>query len=83
MPPHDIQQLGLEDHAVAVLDQVGEDVEHLWLDVHQLTAARQLVASGIQHTAVEPVSHRQICAPSRSGSPGKTLRGRRRTTLLR
>ena len=60
MPPYDFQQLGLGDHTVAVLDQVGEDIEHLWLDVHQLAAGRQLVTRGVQHTAFEPVSHRQI-----------------------
>jgi hypothetical protein len=62
VPPHDIQQLGLGDHTVSVLDQMSEDVEHLRLDVHQFAATPQLVAGCVQHTALEPVPHRQIVA---------------------
>jgi hypothetical protein len=32
--PHVVEQLVLRDDPVAVLDEIGEDAEHLWLDRH-------------------------------------------------
>ena len=66
--PDDVQEFGLGHHAVPVLDQVGEHVEHLRLDVHQLPVAQQLVASRVEHAVVEAVPHRQI-VPARRSPP--------------
>ena len=60
MAPDCVQELGLGDHAVPVFDEMGEHVEHLRLDVHELTTARQLESGRVEHAVVEAVPHRQI-----------------------
>ena len=60
MAPHLVEQLVLRDHAVAVLDEVREDVEDLRLDVLGLVVAVQRVASGVDHRVAEHVPHRGI-----------------------
>ena len=68
--PDGLEQLGLGDHAVTVLDQVSQHVEHLRLDVHELVAPAQLVAGGVEHGVPEAVPHGPILtldALSRAG----------------
>jgi hypothetical protein len=38
--PHVVEQLVLRDDPVAVLDEIGEHAEHLWLDRHGAPALR-------------------------------------------
>ena len=64
--PDGLEQLGLGHHPVPVLDQVGQHVEHLRLDVHELVAAAQLVAGGVEHRVAEAVPH----GPILSGGAG-------------
>ena len=66
MTPDGIEQLGLGHHRVAVLHEVGQHVEHLWLDVHQLTPMHQLVTSRVENAVGELVAHHQI-VPFRRG----------------
>jgi hypothetical protein len=60
MAPDGVQELGLGDHTVPVFDQMGEHVEHLRLDVHELATARQLVAGRVEQVVAKTVPHRQI-----------------------
>jgi hypothetical protein len=60
MAPHLVEQLVLRDHAVAVLDEVREDVEDLRLDVLRLVVSVQRVASVVDHRVAEHVPHRGI-----------------------
>ena len=69
-PQTRLEQLGLGHHPITVLDQVGEHVEHLRLDVHELVPSAQLVAGGVEHRVPEAVPHGPILsldALSRAG----------------
>ena len=55
VPPDRVQQLRLRHDPVAVLDQVGQDVEDLRLDVHRRPAPPDLEARRVDHTVVELV----------------------------
>ncbi len=74
MAPHLVEQLVLRHHAVAVLEEVREDVEDLRLDVLRLVVAVQRVASRIDHRVAEHVPHRGIVvgvATARGRAPGR------------
>ena len=53
---------------VAVLDEKGEHVEHLRLDVDLLAVAEQLVTSRVQQAFGEPIPHGQILPARRATS---------------
>jgi hypothetical protein len=55
--PHRGDEVVLADDAVAVLDEVDEEVEHLRLDHDRLFAAAKLAAGGIEHVAGKSVNH--------------------------
>jgi hypothetical protein len=74
--PDLVQQLGPGDDPVAVADQVGEDLEHLRLQVAGDAAAAQLVALVVELAVTEPVDHPARLPASSISSPG-LLQGRR------
>ena len=51
--PHRVEQLFLGDAALAVADELGQDVEHLRLDADHLVTVAQFVALGVEHETVE------------------------------
>jgi hypothetical protein len=55
--PDLVQQLGPGDQPVAVADQVGEDGEHLRLQMTGDAAAAQLLAALVELAVAEPVDH--------------------------
>ena len=52
--PHGVEQLLLCDETVAIADELGQDVEHLRLDVDIVTVTAQFVALGVKDETVEP-----------------------------
>ena len=52
--PHRLEQLVLADDAVAVLQQIGEHVEHLRLDRHGLPGAAQFLLHQVNLVSAEP-----------------------------
>ena len=65
--PDLVQQLGPGHHPVAVTDQVGEDLEHLGLQVAGDASAAQLIALVVELAVAEPVDH-PACLPNSSMS---------------
>ena len=51
--PYRVEQLFLGDAALAVADQLGQDVEHLRLDADHLVTVAQFVALGVEDESVE------------------------------
>src|SRR6185295_16365262 len=79
VPPHLIEQLLLGDHAVAVAEQVDEDIEDLRLDRHRLAVAAKLEALNVELAAIEGEAHRRSLhrLPSRTRAdeaPAQRLR---------
>jgi hypothetical protein len=76
-----LDQVVLTDHAVAVPDDVLQEIEHLRLDSNRLTAAAQFLALDIEAIVFEPVDQAnaldwQLIALCR-GKSGKTQRKNR------
>ncbi len=68
-PPDLVQQLGPWHHPVAVADQVGQDLEHLRLQVAGDAAAAQLVAPVVELAVAEAVDHPGLLQNSSMPSP--------------
>ena len=62
MPPHPIEEVVLGDHAIAVLDQVHEEIEGLRLEVDHCICATQLTTGGVDLAVREPVHHTILTA---------------------
>jgi hypothetical protein len=64
--PELLQEFFFGDHAVAVLNQVGEDIEHLRLKLDRLTGIAQLVALQVEFIVViKGVDHHPLPSPDR------------------
>ena len=63
--PHRVENVALRDDGVAVLDEIGEHVEHLGLDVHDFVAAAEREPIGVEREPREPVPH--TCIVTRDG----------------
>jgi hypothetical protein len=59
--PDGLDEVVLADHAVAVLHQVGQQVEHLRLDLEAFLPAQELAPAGIQHMIGEVELHAIPC----------------------
>jgi hypothetical protein len=71
--PDRADQFVLRDDAVAVLDQVGQEIEHLRLDRHRGTPPPQLAPAGVELAVIEPKTQwrasRGRCAGGKHNSP--------------
>jgi hypothetical protein len=66
--PELCEDLFLGYKPVAVLDEIGEDIEHLRLELDELACIAQLVASDVQLIFLEGIDHRPAV---RLASPGQ------------
>jgi hypothetical protein len=55
-----VQQIVLVDDSVAMLDEIGQEVENLRLQLQELTATPQLASPDIEHVFAKGVPH---CPP--------------------
>jgi hypothetical protein len=55
--PGPLEEFFFGHKPVAVLDQIGEDIEHLWLGLDYFARIAQLVARQVQFTLLERVDH--------------------------
>ncbi len=58
--PHGAQQIVLSDDAVTILDEVGQQIEHLRLDRNGLAATPQLTAHHVKHVVAKAILHARI-----------------------
>jgi hypothetical protein len=67
--PHQGNEIVPADHAIMVLQQVDQQVEHLWLHRHQLVAAAELATIGVQDVIIEIEFH--VCFLKKQSSPSE------------
>src|SRR5262249_59835652 len=58
--PDGLDELVLADHPVAVGDQIGQQIEHLRLDMNRPVAATKLAPARIQDAVTESDNHRTM-----------------------
>ena len=51
--PHGVEQLDLGDHTIAMFDEVHEQIEDLWLDVHDRSMSSQLEERDVELAIVK------------------------------
>ena len=74
--PDVVEQLLLGDHAVTVLDEVGEEIEHPGLDANPLSGPTEGKDLRVQGVLAEPIAHRwtlRSILATASLSPGLAL----------
>ena len=69
------EQFSLRHQRVAVLHEIGKDVEHLWLQVDDLVASTQHVTIGVEDEPRERAPHGTIVAASLTTVPGGSRSG--------
>ena len=67
VPPHVVEELFLGDHPIAVDEEVGEDVEHLWFDRDGDPAPAQLEERRVELGVTKAVDHGRGPRKSRDG----------------
>ena len=68
VPPHAIEQIGLRQHSIPVLDEEHEEIERLRFEMHCNAGASDLTARRIDLNVVEPV-HRGVLQPASEQNP--------------
>ena len=65
--PHRIEQLHFGHDSIAMLDEMAQDVEDLWLHMHRGAVEQQLVPRGVDHDVAEQVLHHEPPAEGQWG----------------
>jgi hypothetical protein len=56
------------DHAVTVLEQVSQDIEHLWLQLAGLASMAEFIELGVECTIAKDVKHLSSLQPPDRGA---------------